>query len=371
VSDGARPPLMSISAIVDLLTAGIDRLVPQLLPGGKRHGKEWVEASTKRGGLGDGLSVCMIGGKAGVWSHFGAAKGGDLLDLIAYLETGGDKTKAILWAKDWLGIGTGTAGQASGPAPAVLERARKAREKREQQEANESKRRSAYAQAMWLRAPQVGPDDAVGRYLAGRGIGLLHLGRRPGCLRAGQSIRHESGGDWPAMLAAMIGPDGAHVATHRTYLTADGRKAPVSPVKSILGSYAGAHIPLWKGRTAATLRELPADTVVYISEGIEDGLSVARHLPWARVIAAASLGNMATVWLPPQVREVVLVGQHDPEFKADGKPHPAPIAFRAAVQAHADAGRRVRVTRPPAEFKDFNEWVQAVDLQKQETVGVA
>lgn len=371
-ADGGRLPLVSISQLVDLLTGRIDELVPQLLPMGKRLRGEWKEASTKHGGLGDSLSVCMAGSRAGVWRHFGGnQKGGDLLDLIAYLETGGDKVRAIGWAKQWLGIGTGAAGEGFGPDPAALARARKQREQREQQQANDSQRRSAYAQKLWLSGAQVGPDDAAGRYLARRGIGLLQLGRRPGCLRVGAAVRHESGITAPAMLACMIAASGQQVAVHRTWLTEDGRKAGVDPAKSILGSYAGAHIPLWKGRVASTLRELPEGVLVYISEGIEDGLSVARQLPWARVIAAASLGNMATIWLPPQVREVVLVGQNDPEFMADGRVHPARLAFQRAIEAHAEKGRRVLVSKPPEGIKDFNDWVQLVDLNKQDRAGTA
>jgi hypothetical protein len=349
-------PMLSIGALVQMLTDRIDSLVPQLLPAGRRHGAEWVEAKTARGGMGDSLSVRMTGPRAGVWSHFAEGRGGDLLDLIAYLRTGGDKVRAIQWAKDFIGHGVVGAAAAD---PAALARARKRAKQAKAQDVAESARKRAHAQALWLSAPPIEPGDAVDRYLSGRGIGLLQLGRRPGCLRAGQGVRHSnSGTDWPAMLAAVIGPDGGQVATHRTYLTAEGRKAPVDPVKQVLGHYWHGHIPLWKGRCRRTLREIEPGVPVYISEGIEDGLSVARLLPDARVVAAVSLGNMAALWLPPQVREVVLVGQNDPELGANGKPHPARLALAKAVAAHAEAGRVVKVARPPPGIHDFNDWVR-------------
>jgi hypothetical protein len=357
------PPLVSLSTLVELLTSRIDALVPELLPLGKRHGSEWVEASSARGGLGDSLSVKMMGARAGIWGHFATGQRGDLLDLIAYVRCGGDKSAAIRWAKDWLGHGVAGGGIAD---PAALARARKARERREQTEASDRARRSAHAAAMWLSAPKVKPDDVVDRYLAGRGIGLLQLGLVPGCLHAGQRIHHPDGSDWPAMLACVLDPDGKQVATHRTWLTEDGRKAPVDAdlppakrrAKMVLGSYQGGYIPLWKGEHRQTLRALPEGVPVYVSEGIEDGLSAARLLPKARIIAAISLSNMLGLWLPPQVRDVVFIGQND---KADSE---AARFFARAVQAHADKGRTVRVALPPAGIKDFNDWVRMADANK-------
>lgn len=356
-AEAGRGHLIDLGQLVSLLNDRIDSLVPDLLPLGRRHGTEWVEASTSRGGLGDSLSVKMVGNRVGVWGHFATNRGGDLLDLIAYVRCGDNKADAIRWAKAWLGLG-GDGINAAGPDPAVLERARKLREKRAQEAATDRERRSAHARAMWLSAPKVEPDDPVGCYLASRSVGLLQLGRKPGCLRAGQSLRHPSGGDWPAMLAAVLSLEGAIIAVHRTFLTPEGSKAPVDPVKMVLGDFRGGHIPVWKGRHGHTLREIPAGTIVYLTEGIEDGLSVARLLPHARVLAAISTSNMAAIELPPQVREVVIVGQNDPATLPDGRPHPTQAALAAALEAHTRAGRTVRLTRPPEGIKDFNDWLK-------------
>ena len=350
-----RPALISVADINARLVADIRSVVPLLLPAGHQRGGEWTEASTKRGGLGDSLSVCMDGARAGIWCHFATGAAGDLVDLIAYVRTGGDKPAAVRWAKDFLGHGVAADGAG---AAAALARARASAKARERQHRAESERKRAWAQAMWLDAPKVKPGDVVDRYLSSRGIGLLQLGRAPGCLRAGHSLRHASGGEWPAMLAAVIGPDGEHMATHRTYLTPAGTKADVEPVKSVLGLFLGGHVPVWKGEHRASLRTLPEGVPVYISEGIEDGLSAALLTPAARVIAAVSLGNMAKVALPPHVREVVLLGQNDPETLPDGRPHPAVVAMQTAIDAHAKAGRLVRVARPPAGIKDFNDWIR-------------
>ena len=365
----ARGHLMDLGELVQKLNDRIEALARELLPLGRAHNGEWTDAPTNKGGLGDSLSVRTRDPRRGVWGHFAAGKGGDALDLIAYVRTGNDKSAAIRWAKDWLGLGVAGAGT---PDPAAAERARKLRARRAQAEARDVQRRTAHAQALWLKARPVEPGDVVDRYLTGRGIGLVQLGRRPNALRFGQSLRHPDGGDWPAMVACMMGLDGKQVGAHRTFLHcpripgADGLtppvgKAPVERAKLTLGDYKGAHIPLWKGEHRQTLRDLPAGAAVHISEGIEDGLSVARLMPRARVVAAASLANMAAIELPPQVQDVTLIAQNDPPTLPDGRPHPAIAALKRAVEAHRAAGRTVRMARPPEGTKDFNDWVRALE----------
>jgi hypothetical protein len=164
------------------------------------------------------------------------------------------------------------------------------------------------------------------------------------------------------MVAAVVDGQGRHIATHRTFLDGRGGKAPLDTVKLTLGSPMGGHVPLWKGRHDCTLRALPEGVPVWISEGIEDGLSVALLKPAERVISAVSLANLGRVELPETVREVVLIGQNDPETLPDGRPHPARLAFAAAVQQHAEAGRVVRRAVPPAGIKDFNDWLRQLQL---------
>jgi hypothetical protein len=143
-----RPGLVDLGQLVQKLTDDIDRLVPELLPLGRLHGAEFTDAETKRGGNGDSLSVRMTGARKGVWGHFAANRSGDLLDLITYVRCGDDKSAAIRWAKDWLGLGTAAPAVAD---PAAIERARQLREQRAQAEARDVERRTAHAQALWLK----------------------------------------------------------------------------------------------------------------------------------------------------------------------------------------------------------------------------
>ncbi len=79
---------------------------------------------------------------------------------------------------------------------------------------------------LWRLSKPVVSGDPVARYLARR-VGLT---RFPDCLRTAYSLRYRS--DCPSLHPAMIAmattPDGAPSILHRTYLTYDGRKAPVT-----------------------------------------------------------------------------------------------------------------------------------------------
>ena len=157
MSGGGPVGRVPLADILRDLSADIERLASELLPLGRRHGGEWQEAPTRLGGLGDSLSVRLAAPRAGIWSHFAAGRSGDALDLIAYLKTGGDKSAAIRWAKEWLGIEDGIGGSGGRkPDPALDATARQQREKRTQQAASEHDWKVRRARALWLGAPKLG-----------------------------------------------------------------------------------------------------------------------------------------------------------------------------------------------------------------------
>jgi hypothetical protein len=99
---------------------------------------------------------------------------------------------------------------------------------------------------------------------------------------------------------------------------------------------------------------MPAGTPVYVSEGIEDGLSVAIADPALTVVAGVALANMGGLELPPQAGPLVFIGQND---AIDGK---AVEAFERAVARQQEAARTAnrpmpKLFFPPPQFKDFND----------------
>jgi hypothetical protein len=196
-------------------------------------------------------------------------------------------------------------------------------------------------------------------YLEARGIDFAKLGRMPGSLRYRPDVWcPERRGKYPAMIACIMGPD-ALLGVHRTYLDISAwshrlrkgwvEKAKVENPKLSLGVYAGGCIPLWKGQCRKTLREIDAGTPVYVSEGIEDGLSIAMARPELRIVAGVALANIGGLELPPQAGPIVLIGQNDPIGSK------AAEAFERSVQRQQEAERKVQFIFPPPEFKDFND----------------
>ncbi|CAN0503198.1 unnamed protein product, partial [Scytosiphon promiscuus] len=213
--------------------------------------------------------------------------------------------------------------------PARLQQHRlevKARSEKRSADAEAQRRKSVgSAKARWLQAQRLAPGDPVVRYLAGRAIDLQALGRAPGALRYHPALQYGYQGPLvPAMVAQVLNLQCEQIATHRTWIKPDGSgKAgpeligrddaglPNDP-KKIMGSPLGGHIPLWKGTHRCPLRDIPEGTDVYVSEGIEDGLTAAVADPSIRVICMIALGYLAQLELPPQMGRLIILQQNDP-----------------------------------------------------------
>jgi len=149
------------------------------------------------------------------------------------------------------------------------------------------------------------PGDPVTLYLKRRGFGGVWP--LPERLRLHRAMPYWHGteklGMYPAMVAPIVAPDGRTVALHRTYLTADGRKANLPTVKKLTGAagpLAGACIPLFK----------PLHSCIGTAEGIETALAAwcASGVP---TVAAYSAGNLAAYQWPGSVRRLVIFADHD------------------------------------------------------------
>lgn len=309
--------------------------------------------------------IWIDGPKAGRWNEYANGTNGDLIDLIA-LSLGCDLKTAFREARSYLGL------QSDSPEDRARRQAAIERSKRQQAEAEAQaraarKKRADRAFALWLSARERIAGTPVEHYLRDvRGIDLAQLGRQPRALRfhpecfyqhtdpeTGEVIR----GHWPAMVALVTDARGNAVACHRTYLAMDdaGRwgKARLPEVKKVLGDYAGAAIHLWRGLgprggAGKRLAEAEPGSRVYLTEGIEDALSCVMVLPEARVLAAISLSNFGNVVLPEAISEVVIVADQD-----EGEEQRAALA--RAIEAHAKAGRIVRVWQNHHGGKDLND----------------
>jgi hypothetical protein len=315
--------------------------------------------------------VKLSGPDAGRWNDYATGSRGDILDLCGLAELGDGHTDpkiCLRAARAYLGLDT------EDPAARRrrAEQARRAAEERRRQAADDRdrrERRRRAAHAMWLEASADLAGTPVAAYLAGRGLHLERLPRPPRVLRylpraRYQHIDKETGefveGEFPTMAAAMTDAAGTFQGVHRTFLQCrDGiwTKAAVPVAKKVLGNAWAHGITVWnglgpRGGKPGSLPQCPPGTRVYLTEGIEDALSVALLIPEARVVAAVSLGNLRAVRLPGNVTQVTIVADRD-----EGREERA--LLDRAVEAHRQAGRSVRIWLPPEGCKDINDALNA------------
>lgn len=361
-----RDYAVSIDALVTGLASQIDALVVHLLPNATKEGHEWMVGSTA-GERGRSMAINRSA-RAGVWMDFGAAEGGDALDLVAAVLFQKNKTEAIKWAKSWLGL--------DGADPYRLKVYRQDAELRAKQRTDEDLQSEAKtrhtALSIWRDATHRIADTPVEAYLRGRAIDLRPLGRQPGVLAyAAKCYCKDVNRRIPAMVAEIRkGKDFAGI--HRTYLEVlrDGRvvKASVVDAKKSLGRYVGGCIPLWRGadpRRWADLWDDGPDETLVITEGIENALSIVIADPSRRVAATVSLSNMAALELPATIKTIIIARDNDEEGSK------AALAYEKAVDSHYGQGRIVKAARAPAPHKDFNDWLQALRRLDTTTPGGA
>jgi putative DNA primase/helicase len=150
------------------------------------------------------------------------------------------------------------------------------------------------------------------------------------------------------MIAMVAAPDGAPSILHRTYLTDDGNKAPVTEPR------------LWMPGTIAkgsAIRLAPAAKVLAIAEGIETALS-ASALFGVPCWAAGNAANL-TAWQPPdEAKRVIIFGDND-------RNHAGQAAAYALARRLGTLDRAVEVQIPAEVGTDWND-VHQLQLTRSE-----
>jgi putative DNA primase/helicase len=175
------------------------------------------------------------------------------------------------------------------------------------------------------------PGTRTARYLASRGLdvnAMADIGHHRG-------LWHPwTGTTWPAMAACVRNGAGEPIGFHRTWLRHDRPgKAPVSPVRAMLGHARGGAIRL-----------APAGPVLVIAEGLETAAAAAL-LSGLPAWSAVSASNLPHVDLPALVREVIIAADADA---------PGLRAATLAAQRWTAEGRSVRIIKP-RHHNDFND----------------
>ncbi|MFZ1962028.1 MAG: toprim domain-containing protein, partial [Roseiarcus sp.] len=194
--------------------------------------------------------------------------------------------------------------------------ARQARAEREKRDAEMRERKRARAFELWMSgAPLAGTLGEV--YLNARGIDPASIPSKSSTFRFLPALDYWKGGAaahrGPAIVGAYRDALRQRLALHATWLTADGLgKADLDPPKLSLGEYKGLFLPITRG--AAAKEPWDADCPpgpCQVTEGPEDGWSVAQARPDLRTWAAGSLSNIGNLPCPACVSAFLVVRQND------------------------------------------------------------
>jgi hypothetical protein len=325
-----REPEISVKEISRrLVPKALDLLAKLDIKGVRDRSDEFIGLSTKQGGVGDSFALCLAGAKAGVWVHRAEGKSGDCVDLIEW-KLGYSKRDAVAYAKDFLGIAAGVDLPPETPRPAAAR----------PPEDDESRRRRALA--IWRHAKPVAGTLAE-RYCRARGV----TGPIFPSIRYHPALRHPETGagvQWPALVAGVCDLECKVTGIWRIYLerSGAGKLLAVKKAKLGLGNVRGCAVRL-----------SPLAPLLYVSEGIETGLSLAQQFPTVAVWAALSTSGIRGLVLPAEIREVVVCGDRD-AAKPNGKT-PGQDAAEAAVARFRAEGRRAAIMLPGIVGRDFND----------------
>lgn len=197
--------------------------------------------------------------------------------------------------------------------------------------------RSVYRQAVTLDQPQAEPAR---RYLAARGFKLL-----PETLRMHQALYwHDEDmkrfGPFPVLLAVVVDTNGKGVTLHRTYLTYDGKKAPVAKVKKVMSR------PSDTSMHGIAIRLFPQAATLGVCEGIETAIACyeATGIPCWPLVSAQFMDSFVP---PPGVERVIVFADKNKSTKEHPKGHGQEAAAKLVENLWA-RGIKASVAIPPS-----------------------
>jgi Toprim domain-containing protein len=281
---------MTPSEISQALADRAECFVRELFPAGCRQGRDWCVGSLA-GEPGRSLRIGLAGKHRGRWREYADGTHGDLLDLIAAAQFGGDLRRAISWARTWLGqeqvVSKRANSEPSKGQPARYETL------------------SPYGRQIWSSCRCIDSKSMAALYLGARGCALPHP---DGDLRWHPALKHPSGYVGPTLVAlvADIQDPQRWLTLHRTWVAADGsgNKADVNPSRMLLKDHRkfGGCIRLWPDHCVSM--------GLAIGEGIETCLAAARQ--FTPIWSVIDAGNLRVFPVLEGVEALTIVTDHDP-----------------------------------------------------------
>ena len=219
--------------------------------------------------------------------------------------------------------------------PQEIERI-KAQELKERLELTES------IQKMWKESKKPTLGSPVWNYLKSRG-----LNPRSSSIQNNirESVSFASGKEWPVMLAEVRDRSGKLITLHRTFLTEEGKKAPMENCKRLMKLPKGSSISgsaIGFGNTD--------ESIVGVAEGIETALSIVEATGYPCFAAISANGVVS--FQPPTGAKVILIFA-DKDASETGQK-----AAEKARERLASEGYHAIVLLP---FEELPEGVKGID----------
>lgn len=196
-------------------------------------------------------------------------------------------------------------------------------------------------------------------YLARRGISIA----TPAEIRFHPSLSYFDGdkkvGDFPALLAMVSDASGCPVTIHRTYLTVDGKKAPVESPKKLMTYPSNRKIV----GGATRLRANERSDVLLIAEGLETALAVmeATEFPVWSAVNAHMLENFVA---PEWVKKVFVFADKDRPTQQHPRGHGQEAATRL-VQRTWERGIQCSAVVPSGTVQEGQKSLDWLDVLNQ------
>ena len=201
---------------------------------------------------------------------------------------------------------------------------------------------------IWRDAKPLSKNCPTHRYLHNRGIrvdfgSLTGIRCHPGLdYWHVEDEKPEKLGTFPAMVGAVTTPEGNPATIHCTYITPDGRKAAVDPVRKLM-----TPSRRWNGG-AVRLQTLKPNQVLCVAEGIETALSLQTLHPDVCAWACISAGNLEDFVAPGDASTIYIGSDNDESFT--GQAASFALAKKLMTKKH-----KVRVLMPAHMGTDWND----------------
>jgi hypothetical protein len=279
-----------VARLAELLNDRISDLAVALLGTPNR---ELSSQQQLRFGAKGSVAVEIAGKDAGRWYDHEAGTGGAGLELIRH-HLGLDEKPAWDWARNWLGEQAMPSSWTAKPATTPASGAAKL------VEMTDAERATKVADIVrQTESPNGTPAHA---YLRGRGIAI----QPPDCIR----FRQNAYGSYGAMVALATDATGEVLAIQQVYLTAEGKKAPLNPIKRTNKAVEG-----WAERSAV---RLPGRKPLVLCEGVETALSIWQATG-QEVWACLGIANIARAPVPEKAMVIIARDGDAQGSKAEGQ----------------------------------------------------